>query len=591
MITDKDLLLDQFSTLEGGMNSNMVYSLLPKTQASLLVNATCRNGLPECRPGFKPKSLKFATGGIQTAFQTGKFQGAGFYQGLDGINSVIASISGRLFQVRLSTLMVTEITIPSDRNSAFLDRAYFQQAEEFLIIQDGQSKATIFNGAICRRSNPAAREVPTGTVMAYGMGRLWVAMGRNYVAGDIVGGPTSVISFTENTYIAGGGSFTVPLQSGNITAMSFIANLDTSLGQGALIIFTVKSAYSVQVPLDRAAWATTTNPIATVAQMNFGSISNHITPVNGDLFYRSKDGIRSLIIGVRYFGQWGNVPISIEMTNPLAEDNPILATFASSILLDNRLLMTAVPQKSPRGTIFLGLIALDFNPISSIRDPSLPTYLGSLKSPPAYDGIWTGLKWLQVMTVEGPDQGLAFVVNGSGNIDLWEMTTKERFDNGSNPIQWIIEGPGLNFGNSKELKELFYGDMWVDRLSGNVDFLVSYRPDHYAFFVDWSAFSKCGSYKDCSVSSCKVFSEPREQYRPRIRLPKPPAGCEDAINKPFQRIYEMQVRLQMTGFCRILGTRMFSRKVQEIAVGGCPDVEACSVESGCDKNPYSYSSN
>ena len=57
--------------------------------------------------------------------------------------------------------------------------------------------------------------------MAYGDARLTVAQGNQFLVGDINGGATNVISFTETTYLAGGGSFALPFNNGNISRDDF----------------------------------------------------------------------------------------------------------------------------------------------------------------------------------------------------------------------------------------------------------------------------------------------------------------------------------------------------------------------------------
>ena len=57
--------------------------------------------------------------------------------------------------------------------------------------------------------------------MCYGQARLTVGNGNQFLVGDINGGATNVISFTETTYLNGGGAFILPQNMGNITGMVF----------------------------------------------------------------------------------------------------------------------------------------------------------------------------------------------------------------------------------------------------------------------------------------------------------------------------------------------------------------------------------
>src|SRR5207245_3351931 len=142
-------------------------------------------------------------------------------------NTLIASIGGRIYRINVSSdFSAHYIGIPGDDNPAVLDHVWMEQAGgRWLVIQDGQSRALIWNGSLLRRSNPTVPEVPVGERMAYGMGRLWISKGNEFVGGDLYGTPSptatsslgyadAVLKFTENTYLNGGGAFTVPMESG-----------------------------------------------------------------------------------------------------------------------------------------------------------------------------------------------------------------------------------------------------------------------------------------------------------------------------------------------------------------------------------------
>ncbi len=87
---------------------------------------------------------------------------------------------------------------------------------------------------------------------------MWVAQGSNFVAGDILGGTNGILKFTENTLLAGGGSFTVSVGSGDITAMKFVAAPGNALWGGGVLGGRMEEAGSVDGPaglgcLDRVA--------------------------------------------------------------------------------------------------------------------------------------------------------------------------------------------------------------------------------------------------------------------------------------------------------------------------------------------------
>jgi hypothetical protein len=203
-------------------------------------------------------------------------------------------------------------------------------------------------------------ELPAGRMGTYGRGRNWMALtdGKHFIASDIVNGASgtavygfedAVLSVTENDFLAGGGTFVVPGQVGDIRAMIFTAQLDTSQGQGPLAVLTPKVVFSCDAPVDRTTWQNLTNPILTESIKANGGLSHYGTiNVNSDVIYRAIDGDRSYIIGRREFDKWGNVPISREV-DFINSDNPQLLNFCSKIEFDNRGSSTGQPWRLSHG--------------------------------------------------------------------------------------------------------------------------------------------------------------------------------------------------------------------------------------------------
>lgn len=120
--------------------------------------------------------------------------------------------------------------------------------------------------------------------------------------------------FPESSPIAfGGDGFTVPSNAGNIRGITHETQLDASLGQGRLLVGTIKSIYALQVPVSRTDWIGATNanqPLQTVVSTANGWVNDRsIVHVNSDIFFQSLEpAVRSYISGLRYFGTWGNTP-------------------------------------------------------------------------------------------------------------------------------------------------------------------------------------------------------------------------------------------------------------------------------------------
>ena len=323
-------------------------------------------------------------------------------------------------------------------------------------------------------------ELPVCKMGAYGLGRNWVCLadGRSFIASDIVGGSSgspavnyrdAVLRVTENLYLAGGGTFVIPGQIGDITAMIFTANLDQSLGQGPLQIGTPNTIFSCQAPVDRTTWQDLTNPILTESLKGKGPLGQYGTLlVNSDTLFRATDGLASLILARRDFSTWGNVPISREMQVVISQDDETLLHNATATQASNRLLVGCFPVSGSLGIYHQGVIAMNFDPISNLRG----------KEPSIYDGLWTGLNIFQFVTgLFGTKvRTFAFCYNASDNkVELFEVTSdedSENLDNGVQPITWSFESAAL-FNNIKgkgpfEFCELQDGEIQLSDIKGSV---------------------------------------------------------------------------------------------------------------------------
>lgn len=590
---------DGYTTLQGGMDGGQVASLLAPNQAASLINATCRGGFVQGRPGWKRRSLRFVgvdgvDATVQSNFQNGRFQGATAYYSLSNLGSLIAHIGGRVFRIRLSDYTVQDLSISTDLNANNLDKAWFAQAGEFLVIQNNQARPLIYNGGACRRA--ALNEVPPGNVTEFGMGRLWVAQpdGVSFVAGDIMYGPTgtpsydyrdAVLKFTENTFLAEGGAFGVPVQAGRISAMRFIANLDTSLGQGPLQVFTESGAFSVNTPLDRATWKDQSYPLQTVSLLGYGALSqDSATLINGDIWFRASDGLRSFQMARREHGLWTSTPLSREVDSFIGHDDTSLLHMSSSVLFDNRLLFTAVPQRdTTHGIYHKGLIALDFDRVSAMF----------AHDQPSYDGLWTGLNILHILKVvdNNVERCFLFVLNSEDQIELWELSREDRFDSVNNPISWQVDSRRMGFAATGwQLLQLETGDLWLDRVAGTVGITARYKADETATWQDWTTASLCANY--CTTTpgtlACIPFLPSREQFRSRIQFVTPTDTCDAVTNRPYRRGYEFQSQLAFSGFCRILRHRLTASSVPEPYIGACPATETCTTVSACNDTVFGY---
>lgn len=425
---------------------------------------------------------------------------------------------------------------------------------------------------------PNTNEIPAATAMAYYGGRLWYAIGRVVSAGDIIYGESgtlaynfrdSILRVTENPLALEGDGFEVASQDGNVRAIKVGAAIDASLGQGRLFIFTRKAVYALQVPVSRDDWIAANSdnqPLMTVVQLNNGSVNDRgVVPVNGDLYYQSLEpSIRSLDQSTRFFSQPGNRSLSSNEQRILQLNNRALMYACSGIYFSNRLLQTALPREVPQGIVHDALVPLDFVPISSFDQNRTPNW----------EGHYEGLPIFQVSTVEvgGLERAYATVYGEDGSLQLWELTTNDRFDysrvsSDGHRVNWYLETPAYTWSQSigeTEFKKLIGAELWVDRLFGTVIFTMEYRPDGTSCWLPWITWQEC-SPKNTAETVGLPDGYPvdlNECYKATMILPKPQPDCAPCNNnRPANIGLQFQVKLSIKGFCRVRGIWLLAEPV------------------------------
>lgn len=554
------------TTIQSDQNPNG----LARNQLAWLNNATTRDGGITQRTGWQPLGHVHDGNAL--------YQGGSIYEPDAENPYLIVSIGGNIWKIDLN------FTIPPANLSAYFGltnppnepQAYFCQAEKFLVIQAGDNVTLplFWDGATLRRSkgitnpavapgSPGVNEIPAATAMDYYQGRLWYAQGRRYSAGDMVGGASgtaanefrdAVLNVTENPLVLGGDGFTVPTNAGNIRAIRHTATLDATLGQGQLYIFTAREIYTQDIPVTRTDWiaANANNqPKQNVVQIVNGSVNDRsLVAVNGDLFYQSLEpGIRSLFSAIRYFGQWGNVQISANENRILQFNDRSLLHFGSGIYFDNRMIQTALPVQRQQGVVHTALVPLDFMPINSFGQQSAPVW----------QGMYEGLDFLQLFVANfgGLERAFGMIVSRvDATIQLWELTNSQRFENGDNRVTWIAEFPAYTWNREFTLKQLRSAELWIDKLFGEVEFTMEYRPDSDPCWKPWRKWKQCSSRNSCEDANnpiCYPITPNRESFRATMTLPEPPKDCESVTGRPAFIAYQFQPRMIIKGWCRIRG--------------------------------------
>lgn len=425
-------------------------------------------------------------------------------------------------------------------------------------------------------------ELPAGRMGAYGLGHQAMSLvdGISFIYGDAVGGPAgtqasdyrdAVLKTNENTFLIGGGSFRIPNSGEIITSMTFAAVLDAAYGQGPLLLGTPTSIFTCAVPTDRSEWIALTNPILTQALIGKGPLGQNSTiAVNSDTLFRTSEGWASLIFGRRDFETWGNVSQSAEMDRTVSLDIRSLLSYSSAVTFDNRFLCTAAPQVSAQGVYHIGTLALNFDPVSSLRG----------KAPSIWESLWTGTNVLQyiVGTFNSTERCFQFTFNERDNkIELWEQlrsdVPNEYFDNGDTRIQWTVETPCIFKPEDRApqipIVRLNNGKIHLRDIVGTVRVKVQYRPDFWPCWVDWHEFDVCAT-----VDAENEDSHPG--YKTPVGLGTPSSEpCEAGNNRVMRSGRFFQLRLVFTGQCVFMGGEF--EAVPEPTIGFPPP--PCNIAS------------
>lgn len=515
---------------------------------------------------------------------------------INGAPYQVVTVDSTLNQVGVTNLLETagtvhaigEVVVSYDLNESTFFKNWMIQAEKWALIQDGFNRCIIFDGNSARRSG--SLEVPIGTAMTYGLGRVWLANSDKdgFAGSDLIYGPSgtpaegfrdSILKFTENTWLAGGGWFSVPEESGDITGMKFIANLDVVLGQGPLQVFTENGSFSVKVPANRLQWASfgydsdgtvganSIDPIQTVSLKSKGSAgADSIIAVNSDFYFRSSDGIRSFQLSRRQFGTWANTPIGQAVDWVLDLDQQELLQYSSAVLFDRRYICTAAPQVEDRGVVHKGLVSLDFEQ-SNWTD----------QRPPDWDGLWTVSFAYQIIAGihKGKDRCFYYTRNLGGDVELYELDANAHTDQADatfpTKIRWMFETGEIAFPTEQaqgyfDMKQLFGGEIRVTQMEDEVEFKLRWKPDNHPCWFVWEWWEECAPVgAECDYinqGECRDWSSALPQSRPAMGIPQPPDYC-DSNGMKARNFYTIQLRLDVRGYCKLNAIRLAAMQLDQ----------------------------
>jgi len=400
------------------------------------------------------------------------------------------------------------------------------------------------------------------------------------------GQDSDLLRFTENTFLNEGGSFAPTGKVGRITGLVFLPVQDTTTGQGDLIAFCERGAVTFQVSAPRDQWKNTQG-FQRVLFDNIGSTSDSVIPVNGDLFFRSREGngIRTYRNARAEANNYGLTPVSAEIDPVLKQDTQWMLDGVSFANFDNRLLMTCLPKQYPRRaanqtqadefaaepipTLYDGIAVLDFQSVSTGRG----------KSAAVFDGVWTGLRIYKLLqgTFDGEPKCFAICLHedetGRRN-EIWEITRNDEYDTpieGPRVINSSIVTKAYDFEDNMSLKKLLRCDLWFDDIGGGPDNIftssLAYRPDDYPNFTAWQTFERNFVTQFLTQNDDPLPNYERG-YAPQVRFPTPPRTANLATDVPAYLGHDFTLRVEWTGHARLGRLMLHGQKVVEAVNGG-----------------------
>lgn len=436
-------------------------------------------------PDNNPAITQLINGNEEYVYRHGIFQCATAYSPHHGEDCIMAMIGGRLFKIipDVATAKVHEVVPDGDqadpnfhnfRNNKSSPIAYMCQADKWLIAQDGESRPILYDNVKARRSiittDPDATEVPVGTIMTYGMGRLIVVVNKRDIAfGDLYGShdlpdpADSLILFTERNFLSEGFDAAVPFTQGTVTGLIFFPQLDTSTGNGQLMAFAERGATSFFLSLPREQWKTSQFQILSLLTTGLRG-HRSIAVVNEDLWFRSDDGIRSYRQARSENTGWPHLPLSTNVRQYTENDSDWLLRYGSAIYFDNRVIFTVSPMWNHGRPIHWGMLAVDFDILSSFGAPATAR--------PAWEGQWTASSFvfpIQLLTgtFKGVTRAFMFAIDNNGHNQLFELSRSDYDDWGGQRIEWEMVSRALDFQKLSQEStpftenELYGADLWL----------------------------------------------------------------------------------------------------------------------------------
>ena len=343
---------------------------------------------------------------------------------------------------------------------------YLPQPVQVLIMQDGNTRAAMWDGSTSRHLNPTYSGTPNSTKpgfdetliglwMVWSNNRLWVSRGTQIFASDI-GNP---LKFTEAQYLNEGRAFYL---SGDCTGIG-----ETSDRQG-IICFTGSEGIFIKSSVqDRTQWLALADGVMQNTLLPSVGCTSHRSIVTqmGMMWWFSQHGLTNLDAASRQ-----NISSRVELKDQeMFNSKYYMGSGLSTICgtSHENYLLESVPSgdKLNRHTW-----VLDQNPSAT---PKANAYAADFTN--AWASRWTGwrpVEWTKGV-VDGNERVFCQSVDFDGAVRIWEIFTGITGRDNGIPITAWVQGKEHNFSNL-DRKKFRYAEFAIKELLSNASLLVAY---------------------------------------------------------------------------------------------------------------------
>lgn len=547
-------------SFEGGQDVSLPSTRLEPNKYVAGINVSTSKGVLRPRYGLCRKKLTMQAGGysyafnevanFNTLFKTGLFQAYIPYRITNKFYQLVV-INGVIFMVNQSTFEVQCLTLNQQTQvNPYAKRIQWFMAAKYIVIADFPNRPVIVENGVARRSSAALNELPVLNLGTYNQNRAIFSNSLNeWTAGDPAGSliaPLAPVSINE---ILAGGPYAAEIYKtpsdydDPITALRTLQSVDTSTGIGALVAGTSEQIFTYDTTQPRDTWKEL-GQFGTCISYNAGVVDNKaLTNVNSDLFFVSKDGaLRALSAARDEQHKYARTPMSLPAENWIQYYDEDLIKYSRVCFFNNKIFWTVRPTRSEalrlNGEKVLdvyhsGLLVLDLANVSRTQNQEVQ---------PAWDGLWTGVKPMDMMV----NNGRMFIISkDSGINNIYEVTPDshiDRTDEGERrTIRSICYTRDYFVKNVFQDKELLRLESNITDVLGEFKYKVKYKPSDSPNFIDW------GSYELNVLNGYDYFPDGDIQERTpvalkELNLPRP--DIREASNPINQDLYDTVKRVQ-----------------------------------------------